>query len=62
MIEIKSWASEEDAVLDESYESLLKYFDYALGVSSEINICTLATGLAKQNNMTMAELFKKYKV
>ena len=58
--EIKAWASEEDAVLDESYESLLEYFDYALGVSDETNICALATDLAKQNNMTMGELLKKY--
>ena len=58
--EIKAWASEEDDVLDESYDSLLEYFDYALGTSCEINICALATDLAKQNNMTMGELFKKY--
>ena len=28
----------------------------------ETNICALATDLAKQNNMAMTELFKKYKV
>ena len=60
MKEIKAWASEEDDVLGESCESLLEYFDYAFGVSSEINICTLATGLAKQNNMTMGGLLKNY--
>ena len=42
------------------YEDLLEYFCEELGASTERNVCALATDLAKYNNITMAELFRKY--
>ena len=42
------------------YRDLLEYFCEELGASTERNVCALATDLAKYNNMTMAELFRKY--
>ncbi|MEE1302330.1 MAG: hypothetical protein UHD64_06050 [Bacteroidales bacterium] len=39
---------------------LLEYFCNELGASTGRNICALATDLAKYNNITMAELFKRY--
>ena len=46
--------------LIKEYPHLLEYFCHELGASTERNICALATDLAKYNNITMAELFKKY--
>lgn len=40
------------------WDTLLDYFSDEIGCSSETNICALATDLAKQNGMTMAELFR----
>ena len=45
---------------DRKYNNLLQYFCDEIGASTEKNICALAIDLAKQNNMTMSELFKKY--
>jgi hypothetical protein len=42
------------------YKDLLEYFCEELGASTERNVCALATDLAKYNNITMAELFRKY--
>lgn len=42
------------------YRNLLEYFCEELGASTERNVCALATDLAKYNNITMAELFRKY--
>lgn len=42
------------------YKDLLEYLCEELGASTERNVCALATDLAKYNNITMAELFRKY--
>ena len=42
------------------YRDLLEYFCGELGASTGRNVCALATDLAKYNNITMAELFRKY--
>ena len=42
------------------YKDILEYFCEELGASTERNVCALATDLAKYNNMTLAELFRKY--
>ena len=42
------------------YPNLLEYFCDELGVSTERNVCALATDLAKYNEMSMAQLFKLY--
>jgi len=42
------------------YSDLLEYFCEEMGSSMEKNVCALAVDLAAQNNMTMAELFKKF--
>jgi hypothetical protein len=45
---------------DRKYKSLLEYFCDEIGASTEKNVCAVAVDLAAQNNITMAELFKKY--
>ncbi|BCC54934.1 hypothetical protein BCJMU07_4284 [Bacillus cereus] len=42
------------------YIHLLEYLEMEKGCSSFKNVCALAKDLAKYNNMTMAELFRKY--
>ena len=42
------------------YDDLLHYLCDEIGASTERNVCALAADLAKYNNMTMAELFKRY--
>ena len=42
------------------YSNLLEYLCDELGVSTEKNVCALATDLAKYNEMSMAKLFKIY--
>lgn len=42
------------------YSNLLEYFCDELGVSTERNVCALATDLAKYNEMSIALLFKLY--
>lgn len=42
------------------YHNLLEYFCEELGASTEKNVTALAIDLAKQNNMKLSELFKKY--
>jgi hypothetical protein len=42
------------------YAHLTTYFCDELGASTERNVCALATDLAKYNNITMAELFRRY--
>lgn len=49
-----------DCYRDREYEDLLRYFCDEIGASTEKNVCALAIDLAKQNNMTLSELFKKY--
>ncbi len=40
--------------------NLLEYLDIEKGCTSFKNVCALTKDLAKHNNMTMAELFRKY--
>ena len=42
------------------YPSLFNYMLNEFGVSTETNISAVSSGLAKLNNMTIAELWKKY--
>lgn len=42
------------------YRSLTEYLCDEIGSSQPRNVCALCTDLAKQNSMTMAELFSKY--
>lgn len=43
-----------------TYQWLTEYLCNEIGASQPRNICALCVDLAKQNNMTMAELFNKY--
>lgn len=45
---------------DDGYKDLLTYLCDEIGCSAFSNVCALTKDLAKYNNMTMAELFKKY--
>ena len=47
-------------ITERAYGRLTEYFCDEIGASLERNVCALAVDLAKQNNMTMAELFAKY--
>lgn len=42
------------------YEDLSDYLCSCVGASTGKNVCACAVDLAKYNNMSMAELFKKY--
>lgn len=42
------------------HADILDYFCEEFGVSTESNVCALATDVAKYNNMTVAEVFKNY--
>jgi ribosomal protein S25 len=66
--EIKAWDGahredfdeEEEELFEREYSRLTEYFCDEVGASLEKNVCALAVDLAKQNRMTMAELFAKY--
>lgn len=58
--ENKSLKPEDRYWAERKYSTLLEYFCDEIGVSTEKNVCAVATDLAKQNNMTMAELFVKF--
>lgn len=42
-----------------NYDTLLDFFLYALGVSAERNVAALAAEMAKENGLTVGELFTK---
>lgn len=42
------------------YEDILAYINKETGLSTETNICALCIDLARHNNLTLSELFKKY--
>ena len=46
--------------LPRKYKDILEYFCEEFGASTERNVCALAKDLATYNNITMAELFRKY--
>lgn len=43
-----------------TFPTLTDYLCSELGATTERNVCALAVDLAKYNNITMAELFRKY--
>lgn len=47
-------------IMPYEYQHVCHYFCEEIGVSTAKNVCALAVDLAKHNNMTMAELFRKY--
>lgn len=51
---------EEDDTCYYTYSCLTEYLGMEIGVTSEQNVCAVATSLAKINNMTLAELFNTY--
>lgn len=51
---------EDRLTYQREYKNLAEYFCDEIGASQPRNICALAVDLAKQNKMTMAELFRKY--
>lgn len=60
--EMFGWIREED-IDDEYTPSYYKLTDYLcdyIGASQPRNVCACVVDLAKYNNMTMGELFKKY--
>lgn len=45
---------------DHQYPDILIYLCDEIGASTERNVCACTIDLARQNNLTLAELFKKY--
>lgn len=43
-----------------NYKDLLDYIYDEIGATTESNVCAVMTDLAKQNDMTLAELLQKY--
>jgi hypothetical protein len=58
--ENKSLSLDDRWVEPRKYHDLLEYFCEEIGASTEKKVTALAIDLAKQNNMKMSELFKKY--
>jgi len=57
----KTWDDEDEVDEYDIFErSLTSYLCNVVGASQPRNVCALAMDLAKYNNMTMGELFKKY--
>lgn len=56
----EDYDEEEDELFEREYESLTRYFCDEIGCSQPRNVTALATDLAAQNGMTMAELFQTY--
>ncbi|WP_196590575.1 hypothetical protein [Pectinatus frisingensis] len=56
----EDYDEEEDEIFEREYESLTRYFCDEIGCSQPRNVVALATDLAAQNGMTMAELFETY--
>ena len=50
----------ESSRRSKKYESLSDYLCNCVGASQPRNVCACAMDLAKYNNMTMGELFRKY--
>jgi hypothetical protein len=54
------YAEYEELNYPRKYKDLLEYLCEELGASTERNICALSMDLAKENTLTMGELFTKY--
>ena len=50
----------EEEMFGREYESLTQYFCKEMGCGQPSNIAALAADIAKQNRITLAELFEKY--
>lgn len=60
---IKAWDGIKRERYDDiprKYRNLLEYFCEEIGASTEKNVTAVAVDLARQNNMTIGELFNKY--
>lgn len=62
---IKAWdgnyrENHKDKYQDRNYDNLLRYFCDEIGASTETNVTALAIDLARQNNMSLSELFQKF--
>lgn len=51
---------EDEETYIPEYTNFLEYLCDGVGASQFRNVCTLSKDLAKYNNMSIAELFKKY--
>ena len=49
-----------DVWFPKKYTDIFEYFCSELGASTKRNVCALSVDLAKYNNITMTELFRKY--
>lgn len=49
-----------DENVNNCYDNLLNYFCEEFGISTSRNVCAIAVELARHNEITMAELFRKY--
>ena len=50
----------KDYYMDRNYPSLLRYIVDEIGASTERNVCAICVDLAKQNGISLGELFRKY--
>ncbi|MBY7110357.1 hypothetical protein ILT06_05360 [Bacillus sp. 17RED48] len=50
----------EETYRNDWHVNLLEYLDIEMGCTTFKNVCAVTKDLAKYNNMTMAELFRKY--
>lgn len=60
---MKGWRDESNEDIElymSSYPNLLTYLSVEIGASTERNVCALCVDLAKINEVTMAELFRKH--
>ncbi|MGE6504361.1 hypothetical protein ACQKF0_29450 [Bacillus wiedmannii] len=51
---------DEETYRNDWFVDLLEYLDVGVGCTAFRNVCAVTKDLAKYNNMSMAELFKKY--
>ncbi|MDF2841770.1 MAG: hypothetical protein K0R00_196 [Herbinix sp.] len=58
--ENKSLSPDDRYSVPRKYCNLTEYFSEEIGVCMEKNICALSIDLAKQNGITLSELFRKY--
>lgn len=50
----------EEYYFAEAYPSLTAYLSEVIGTSTEKNVCAVAVGLARLNNLALSELFEQY--
>lgn len=52
--------NKDECFHDHQYPDILIYLCDEIGASTERNVCACTIDLARQNNLTLAEFFKKY--